>query len=298
MSADCSGCVSYKDNAMIMDQTPEAASGPLPASPSSPRKMAIYGKGGIGKSTTVSNLSAALARRGLKVLQIGCDPKADSTKTLTGGNRIPSVLEVLRHKKTGSTLDDFVFEGFGGVLCVEAGGPIPGVGCAGRGIITAFDRLEELDAYGILKPDIVLFDVLGDVVCGGFAMPMRNGYADEVAIVSSGEMMAIYAAHNIAMALKSFSTRGYARLAGIIQNSRNIADENDIVAKAALELETRVIGVIPRCGDVQAAENQGQTVVECFPDSPQAAVYTALSHRLFPASAESRDLPWPERACA
>ena len=248
----------------------------------SPQKIAVYGKGGIGKSTTVSNLSAALSVRGLKVMQIGCDPKADSTKTLTCGRKIPSILDVLRGKKHGSTLEDLVFEGFNGIYCVEAGGPVPGIGCAGRGIITAFNRLEELDAYTSLKPDVVLFDVLGDVVCGGFAMPMRGGYADRVAIVSSGEMMAVYAAHNIAQALRGFSARGYAKLAGIIQNSRNIDNEDAIVSQAARELATEVIGVIPRSGCVQEAENMGKTVVEAFPDSPQAAVYLALSKTLFP----------------
>ncbi|QDL97702.1 AAA family ATPase [Rhodopseudomonas palustris] len=246
------------------------------------KKIAIYGKGGIGKSTTVSNLSAALARRGLKVMQIGCDPKADSTKGLTGGQPITSVLDVLKVKKTRSTLDDLVVEGDLGVLCVEAGGPTPGIGCAGRGIISAFDRLEELDAWGRLRPDVVLFDVLGDVVCGGFAMPMRKGYADEVAIVSSGEMMALYAAHNIANALANFATRGYARLAGVIQNSRNIADEDELVRRAAAEINTRVLGIIPRCDLVQQAEDQGRTVVACFPDSQQAAVYHELTRLLVP----------------
>ena len=250
--------------------------------PISNNKIAIYGKGGIGKSTTVSNLSAALSLRGLRVLQIGCDPKADSTKTLTGGKKIPSVLEVLRVKKDNSVLEDLIFEGYNGIFCVEAGGPIPGIGCAGRGIITAFNRLEELNAYGILKPDVVLFDVLGDVVCGGFAMPMRGGYADRVAIVSSGEMMSLYAAHNIAQALRGFSTRGYAKLAGIIQNSRNIENEHGLVAEAARELETQVLYVVPRSNLVQQAEGMGKTVVEAFPGSSQAVAYEALSHVIFP----------------
>lgn len=271
---------------MDCDFPPDAAcagSGERAGEVRAPRKIAIYGKGGIGKSTTVSNLSAALSSRGLRVLQIGCDPKADSTKTLTGGKKIPSVLDVLREKKDGSRLEDLVFEGFNGIHCVEAGGPIPGIGCAGRGIITAFNRLEELKAYDTLKPDVVLFDVLGDVVCGGFAMPMRGGYADSVAIVSSGEMMALYAAHNIAQALRGFSARGYARLAGIIQNSRNIENEDALVRQAAREIDTGVLGIIPRSGLVQEAENLGQTVVEAFPDSPQAAVYRALSRTICPA---------------
>ncbi len=144
------------------------------------RKIAIYGKGGIGKSTTTSNLSAALALKGYKVMQVGCDPKSDSTKNHMEGKRIPTVLEQLKAKGEALKLEDIVFEGFGGVLCVEAGGPTPGIGCAGRGIISAFEKLAELEAFETYKPDIVIYDVLGDVVCGGFAMPIREGYAREV----------------------------------------------------------------------------------------------------------------------
>ena len=151
-------------------------------------KIAIYGKGGIGKSTTTSNLAAAFSKTGLTVLQIGCDPKADSTKNLLSGKKIDSVLDVIKSGKNYS-IEDLVHIGYNGVLCVEAGGPTPGQGCAGRGIITAFDKLEELGVYEKYKPDIVLYDVLGDVVCGGFAMPIRGGYADNVFIVTSGEMM-------------------------------------------------------------------------------------------------------------
>ena len=158
-------------------------------------KIAIYGKGGIGKSTTTSNLSAAFSRMGYRVMQIGCDPKSDSTKNLMGGEKVPTVLDQIREKGSDNIeLEDIVFEGFNGVYCVEAGGPTPGIGCAGRGIITAFEKLQELGAYDVYQPDIVLYDVLGDVVCGGFAMPIRGGYADYVFIVTSGEMMAMFAA--------------------------------------------------------------------------------------------------------
>ena len=243
------------------------------------KKIAIYGKGGIGKSTTVSNLSAAMAAMGLTVLQVGCDPKADSTRNLTGGTSIATVLEILR--KSGDVeLDDLVVKSSTGVLCVEAGGPVPGVGCAGRGIITAFEKLEELDAYGVYKPDVVLYDVLGDVVCGGFAMPIRGGYADEVCIVTSGEMMSLYAAANIAHAVKSFGKRGYASLRGLILNAKNIEGESELVDKAAAELAAPVIYRLPRDPFVQQAEAQGKTVVEAFPASAMAAHYLALARLL------------------
>jgi nitrogenase iron protein NifH len=241
------------------------------------KKIAVYGKGGIGKSTTVSNLSAALSMAGMKVMQIGCDPKADSTRNLTGGKSIPTVLDVLRSKKEPVLLENLVFPGFNGILCVEAGGPTPGIGCAGRGIIAAFEKLEELLAYETYQPDIVLYDVLGDVVCGGFAMPMREGYADEVIIVSSGEMMALYAAHNIAQAIKNFAGRSYATLSGIILNRRNIEGERALVEKAAAEIGTEIIGDIPRCSLVQDAEAVGKTVLELFPESEQSRIYRSLS---------------------
>jgi nitrogenase iron protein NifH len=240
------------------------------------KKIAIYGKGGIGKSTTVSNLSAALAVSGLKVMQIGCDPKADSTRNLTGGNKIPTVLELLRDKEN-VTLNDLVFVGDEGVLCVEAGGPVPGIGCAGRGIITAFEKLEELDAFEVYQPDIVIYDVLGDVVCGGFAMPIRGGYAEEVFIVSSGEMMSLYAASNIASAVKMFGKRKYASLRGIILNSKNIEKEDELVAQAAKEIETQIIYKIERNPLVQQAEALGKTVVSAFPDSEMTKAYAELA---------------------
>lgn len=244
------------------------------------KKIAIYGKGGIGKSTTTSNLSAALADIGLKVMQIGCDPKADSTQLLMGGISIPSVLDKLKETGDSITLDDIAFHGYGGVICVESGGPTPGIGCAGRGIITAFNTLEELHAYETFQPDVILYDVLGDVVCGGFAMPIRDGYADEVLIVTSGEKMALFAASNIILAIENFKKRGYARLLGVIQNSRNIENEDTIVQNFADSADTRIIKRIPRSPFVQEAEALEKTVVEAFPESSQAECYRELAREV------------------
>ncbi len=239
-------------------------------------KLAIYGKGGIGKSTTASNLAAALAARGHTVMQIGCDPKADSTRLHLGGAEMPTVLDRMRAGGTPA-LDDVVRRAPDGVLCVEAGGPVPGVGCAGRGIIAAFDLLEKLHAYEELKPDIVLYDVLGDVVCGGFAMPLRGQYADEVAIVTSGEMMSLYAASNIMRAVENFKRRGYAQLLGLIANLRNVPDEQEKLATFCAEEGARVVAEVPRSATVQDAEDAGKTVIEAFPESDQAAVYRELA---------------------
>jgi nitrogenase iron protein NifH len=241
------------------------------------RKIAIYGKGGIGKSTTASNISAAMADQGFRVMQIGCDPKADSTSTLMGGREIPTILEVLRDKKKDINLDDIVFTGFGGVLCAESGGPTPGVGCAGRGIIAAFETLESLQAFRVFSPDIVFYDVLGDVVCGGFAMPLRKGYAQEIYIVTSGEKMSLFAARNIARAVEEFRIRGYARLKGFILNARGVPGESALVAAAAEEMNTRVIMEIPRDTVVQVCEDKNMTVIEGSPDSRLAGIYGRLA---------------------
>ena len=240
-------------------------------------KLAVYGKGGIGKSTTVSNLSAALSDMGYKVMQIGCDPKADSTVSLHGKGKIPTVLDLVRQKKNDFTLEDMVTIGYGGVVCVEAGGPTPGLGCAGRGIIAALEKLAEKGAYETYQPDVVIYDVLGDVVCGGFSMPMRGGYADQVFVITSGENMAIHAAANIAMAIEGFKGRGYATLGGIILNRRNVKNEDAKVAELAEDIHSQVIATLSRSDTVQEAEDLGKTVVEAFPDSSMAAEYRNLA---------------------
>ncbi len=239
-------------------------------------KIAIYGKGGIGKSTTTSNLTAALSEK-YKVMQIGCDPKADSTKNLLQKKDLCTVLDCMRENGEDIELSDIVVEGFNDIVCVEAGGPTPGIGCAGLGIIATFNKLEELNAYEIYKPDIVFYDVLGDVVCGGFAMPLRKGYADHVFMVSSGEMMSLFAAANIARAVENFQGRGYAKNSGLILNSRMIENEEELVAKAAKEINTDIIAKIRRSGWVQKAEDKKQTVIEAFPDCDIADDYRELA---------------------
>lgn len=243
-------------------------------------KLAFYGKGGIGKSTTVSNLAAAWAERGLKVMQIGCDPKADSTVSLRNGKKMPTVLELVRQRNDNFQLDDMIRIGDGGVICVEAGGPVPGLGCAGRGIIAALEKLEQKGAYEICKPDIVLFDVLGDVVCGGFSMPMRKGYADRIYIITSGENMAIHAAANIAMAVENFKGRGYAPLGGLILNRRNVRDEENKVRELASDFHTEIIGALDWSPVVQEAEPLYKTVVAAFPESAAAGQYRQLADAL------------------
>ena len=245
------------------------------------KKIAIYGKGGIGKSTTVSNVAVALAKEGYTVMQIGCDPKADSTLLLRGqGENIKTVLDLIREKGNNFTLDEMAVKGECGVICVEAGGPTPGVGCAGRGIIAALDKLKEKGAYEILKPDVVLYDVLGDVVCGGFSMPMRAGYADRIYIITSGENMAIHAAANIAMAVDNFKEKGYATLGGLILNRRDVKNEEEKVNELAGDFNTQVVGKLTRSETVLDAEELGKTVVEAFPESSMAEEYRVLAKKL------------------
>jgi nitrogenase iron protein NifH len=244
------------------------------------KQIALYGKGGIGKSTTSANLSAALADQGLDILQIGCDPKRDSTRMLMHGRLIPTVMDLVRTGGDASiTCGDVVFEGYHQVRCVEAGGPEPGVGCAGRGIIATFQILERL---GALHGDVILYDVLGDVVCGGFAMPMREGYAEEVYLVTSGELMSLYAANNICKAIARLSQRvkSRCRLAGVICNAKNLAQEEELVAEFARRISSTLIQYIPRDRSVQRAELNKMTVIEYAPDSAQATAYRTLASRI------------------
>ena len=239
-------------------------------------RLAVYGKGGIGKSTTVSHMAAALAQSGHTVMQIGCDPKADSTMLLRNGAPLTTVLELVRRGEP-FTLEDMVCRGYAGVYCVEAGGPSPGQGCAGRGIIAALERLQQMGAYDAYKPDVILYDVLGDVVCGGFSMPMRQGYADRVFVLTSGENMSVHAAANIAMALDHFRGRGYASLGGFILNRRNVPREDEKVRELADDFHSRVIGSLPHSELVTRAEERHGTVLQFYPESDMAQAYRVLT---------------------
>jgi nitrogenase iron protein NifH len=242
------------------------------------RKVAIYGKGGIGKSTTTQNTVAALAEMGRKVMVVGCDPKADSTRLLMGGLAQKTVLDTLREEGEDVELEDIRRGGFGGSLCTESGGPEPGVGCAGRGIITSVNMLEQLGAYDESEElDYVFYDVLGDVVCGGFAMPIREGKAQEIYIVCSGEMMAMYAANNICKGIVKFAEAGGVRLGGLICNSRKVDNEKEMIAELARRLGSQMIHFVPRDNDVQRAEIKRKTVIDWNPECPQADEYRALA---------------------
>lgn len=238
------------------------------------KKIAIYGKGGIGKSTTVANIAAAYSEIDKNVMVIGCDPKADTTRTLCG-KRIPTIVNTLKDNKKPE-INDLVFEGFNNIKCVESGGPEPGVGCAGRGVIVAMKRLENLNAFDE-EFDVILYDVLGDVVCGGFSVPLREDYADEVFIVSSGEYMSLYAANNISRGIKKLK----GNLGGIICNCKGLDNEEEIVSKFAKAIGTKVIGVIGRSNLIQRSELDAKTVVEYAPESVESQDYRKLAKDIF-----------------
>jgi nitrogenase iron protein NifH len=251
------------------------------------RQIAIYGKGGIGKSTVASNLSVAFAEKGLKVMQIGCDPKRDSNRNLTGGEMIPTVLDTYREllrvgkDKHDLTLEDIVFTGCYGVLCVESGGPEPGIGCAGRGVLTAIEILRDLSAFEVYNLDIAIYDVLGDVVCGGFAQPIRQGYAREIYLVCSGEFMSLYAANNISKGINRLAGQAPSRLAGLILNSRGEEAFEQSVLKAFSEsLGSQLIHVIPKSLEIADYEVEGKTVIEGAPQSEVAHRFRELAEKI------------------
>jgi len=254
------------------------------------KQIAIYGKGGIGKSTTTSNLSAALSALGFKVMQFGCDPKADSTNTLRGGTYIPTVLDTLQEKSVVKA-QDIIFKGFNGIFCVEAGGPSPGVGCAGRGIITAVELFKQQKVFEELDLDYVIYDVLGDVVCGGFAVPIREGIAQHVFTVSSGDFMSIYASNNLFKGIKKYSNSGGALLGGVIANSMNAGYSRDIIDDFTQRTKTQVVQYVPRSITVTQCELKGKTVIEAAPDSEQAKVYMSLAQKI--AAHEESKTPSP-----
>lgn len=243
------------------------------------RQIAIYGKGGIGKSTTTQNTVAALAEAGNKVLIVGCDPKADSTRLVLNGLNQKTVLDTLRDEGEDIELEDIIHTGFGGTRCVESGGPEPGVGCAGRGIITSINLLESLGAY-TSETDYVFYDVLGDVVCGGFAMPIREGKAKEIYIVASGELMALYAANNICRGICKYADNGEVRLGGIICNSRKVDNEKELLEAFASELGSQLLYFVPRDNVVQRAEINRKTVIDYEPTANQAQEYRNLSIKM------------------
>ena len=254
------------------------------------RNIAIYGKGGIGKSTTTSNISAALANMGKRVIQIGCDPKSDSTNNLRGGESIPTVLDAIRSGKKIET-ESIVHEGFGGVICIEAGGPEPGVGCAGRGIITAIELLRQRKIFEEYNPDVVLYDVLGDVVCGGFSVPIREGVAEQIYTVTSADFMAIYAANNLFKGIQKYANNGGALFSGLIANSVALPIQRNIIDEFASRTGTTIAEYVPRSDTITRSELLGQTAVEYDPDSEQANVYRNLAQTLL--QNEAKYVPKP-----
>jgi len=249
------------------------------------KQIAIYGKGGIGKSTAATHLSYAIANQGKTVLQVGCDPQSDSTANLLTEFPKP-ILDVLAANdfeyEDISVLDILVqsklpFDNGGSVFCTEAGGPEPGVGCGGKGVIEAIKTLQHLEVFAELQPSLVIYDILGDVVCGGFSQPIRDGFADEVYIVTSGELEALYQAVNVMGAVRRFSTRSGAKLGGLVVNLRGMKDEQQIVTDFAERLGTHVIAMIPFSQLIKECSGAAKTVFEEHPESLEAEEYRRLA---------------------
>ncbi len=271
------------------------------------RQIAFYGKGGIGKSTISSNVAAAYAERGLNTLMIGCDPKSDCTRNLCGEVEIPTILDVSRDKEIERLgleelvegnkieLDEVIYKGYSGVYCSECGGPKPGFGCAGRGVIVAIDLLKRLKVFEELKPDVVIYDVLGDVVCGGFAMPLRKGLADEVYIVTSVDYLAVYAANNICKGIGEFADKGGSPLGGIIYNVRGMLDDEAVVSDFAEKVGSQVIGHIPNAYLIAEAEIEGKTVIEYAPESEIANLFRKLAQGIYTNTLTSVPAPLEQK---
>jgi nitrogenase iron protein NifH len=253
------------------------------------RQIAVYGKGGIGKSTVASHLSYTFAERGLKVLQVGCSPKNDSTYLLLP-DFPPTILDTLRK-------NDFEYEEIepediiaqsplpfpngGKIYCAESGGPEPGVGCGGKGVIEAIETLTRLDIFKSLNIDVVIYDILGDIVCGGFSLPIRQGYARETYVVASGELEALYQVTNVSKAIKRFKKRSGSKLGGLIVNLRRVKNEQKMVEDFAEKIGTRIIGILPYSQVVKECSGQGKTVFVCAPESDEAGIYKKIGSNIF-----------------
>ncbi|NPA22781.1 MAG: AAA family ATPase [Crenarchaeota archaeon] len=272
------------------------------------RKIAIYGKGGIGKSTISTNVAAALAEKGLKVMLIGCDPKTDCTRNLHGGRQIRPLLEYMRdlglaemditEVVTGKQItieglveNNVIVRGYRDTICIEIGGPEPGIGCAGRGIILGIEILQKVGVFDTYSPDVVIFDVPGDIVCGGLAMPLRRGFADQVYVVTSSEYLPLHAANNLLKAIRRFASRGGSKLGGIIYNARGHIDRPEIVEEFARRVNTTVIYKIPKLPEIAEAESRARTVIECAPSSKAAQVFRELADTLL--TNDRADIPRP-----